>query len=66
MTAIGTGRDHGLAVLGDGTVRSWGGNAFGQLGDDTTNRTTPVAVSGLTEVSAVTAGRACSTALVGA
>jgi alpha-tubulin suppressor-like RCC1 family protein len=42
VTAIGTGRDHGLAVLGDGTVRSWGGNAFGQLGDGTTtNRTTP-------------------------
>jgi alpha-tubulin suppressor-like RCC1 family protein len=49
VTAIGCGRDHGLAVLGDGTVRSWGANAFGQLGDGTTtNRTAPVTVSGLT------------------
>ena len=31
--SIGSGRDHGVAVLGDGTVRTWGYNATGQLGD---------------------------------
>lgn len=48
-----------------GTPWTWGGNAFGELGDGTTaNRTTPVAVGGLAGVSAVTAGRAYTAALV--
>ncbi|REE99718.1 alpha-tubulin suppressor-like RCC1 family protein [Thermomonospora umbrina] len=42
---------HALAVLADGTVRAWGRNSSGQLGDGTTtNRTTPVTVTGLTGV----------------
>jgi alpha-tubulin suppressor-like RCC1 family protein len=61
---VAGGRDHGLAGLADGTVRAWGANTYGQLGDGTTTRrTTPVPVPGLTGVETVTAGRAYSAAL---
>ncbi len=47
--SIGSGRDHGVAVLADGTVRTWGYNVNGQLGDGTTtSRTSAVAVPGVT------------------
>jgi Regulator of chromosome condensation (RCC1) repeat len=43
----------------------WGYNAFGELGDGTlTSRTAPVQAAGLAGVSAVTAGRAYTAALV--
>src|SRR5580704_3915382 len=42
VVAIARGSYHNLALLGDGTVRAWGFNAWGQLGDGTTmNRATP-------------------------
>ena len=45
-TAIGTGRNHTCAILDDNSVKCWGDNDFGQLGDASTeNRTSPVAVS---------------------
>ena len=46
------------ALLGDGTVRSWGGNAFGQLGAGERSKPSvePLLVSGLTGVSAIAAG----------
>ncbi|SMB86383.1 RCC1 domain-containing protein [Deinococcus hopiensis] len=56
-TAIAGGLSHSLAVKADGTVRAWGGNGFGQLGDGTTTvRSTPVLVSGLTDVVGVASG----------
>jgi alpha-tubulin suppressor-like RCC1 family protein len=65
VAAIGAGRDHGLAVLDDGTVRAWGYNEAGQLGDGTTvTRTTPVAVSGVGDAQVVAGGRDYSIALV--
>jgi alpha-tubulin suppressor-like RCC1 family protein len=64
VTAISAGNFHSLALLGDGTVRAWGWNAFGQLGDGTTDdRPSPVTVSGLTDITAVAAGDRFSLAL---
>src|SRR5262245_11841162 len=57
VTHIATGVSHTCARLADGTVRCWGFNAVGQLGDGTTtDRQTPVAVTGLTAVAELAAG----------
>ena len=48
---------HTCAVKADGSVRCWGANGNGQLGDVTfTNRTTPVPVPGIKDATAVAAG----------
>ena len=48
---------HSLAVLRDGTVRAWGWNGTGTLGDGTlVDRPSPVAVRGLTHVRSAAAG----------
>ncbi len=65
VIAMATFDRHGLAVLDDGTVRAWGDNDVGQLGDGTTDfRLTPVPVVGLTNVIAVAAGLVHSLALL--
>lgn len=58
VTAIGVGAYHGCAVKDDGTVDCWGYNKDGQAGDGTTsaNRTSPVAVVGLTGAKSVAGG----------
>jgi hypothetical protein len=49
VTAAAAGWQHTLLALADGTVAAVGGNSAGQLGDGTTTqRESPVAVSGLT------------------
>src|SRR6185503_7764912 len=49
--------NHTLALLNDGTVKGWGYNASGQLGDGTTvTRLSPVVVSGLTQVVSISTG----------
>jgi hypothetical protein len=68
VTAVAAGSHHDLALLKNGTVMSWGENAAGELGDGTSTgpetcgslkeacSRTPVAVSGLGEVTSIAAG----------
>jgi alpha-tubulin suppressor-like RCC1 family protein len=57
VTAIATGNGHSLALLKDGTVRAWGENTSGQLGDGSTiNRDRPVPVRGVTNAVGIAAG----------
>jgi hypothetical protein len=47
-TSIAAGNSHGLALLSDGTMVSWGDNSYAQLGDGTTfMRLSPVPVVGI-------------------
>lgn len=66
VTAVDAGNSDSLALAGDGTVWSWGYNAFGQLGDGTTtDRLSPVHLTGLSGISAVSAGYLHSLAVDG-
>lgn len=54
---LGGGNRFTCAALDDGTVRCWGDNSVGQLGDgSTTTRTRPVVVAGLANVAQVSGG----------
>src|SRR5439155_17320922 len=49
--ALAAGYNHACVLLADSTMRCWGDNAYGQIGDPTTTGTAvPVAVTGLTGV----------------
>jgi len=72
VVAVSAGYDDSLALLRNGTVMTWGRNQYGQLGDGTSDgpeqcslaspneptpcSTLPVAVSGLSEAVAISAG----------
>jgi len=57
VTAISAGSSHTCAVSKDNTVKCWGYNLHGQLGDgSTTNRATATPVANLPAVSAIAAG----------
>jgi len=61
---------HGMALRGDGTVWTWGSNAYGQLGNGTSERAegignpVPVQVPGLSGVVAISAGGADDAAIL--
>jgi len=65
VVQVAAGRTHNLALRSDGTVTAWGLNDHGALGDGTTtDRSTPVQVSGLAGVmTQVVAGEEFSLAL---
>jgi hypothetical protein len=64
VVGIAAGGSHALAILNDGTVRAWGDNSSGQLGDNsTTRRTSPVAVANLNGVRTVAGGSSHSLAV---
>ena len=64
VTAVATEGEHSLALLGNGTVKAWGSNQFGQLGNGTGGfesetheyQFLPKTVTGLTEGIAISAG----------
>jgi hypothetical protein len=71
VVTVAAGEQFSLALLEDGTVRSWGNNLHGKLGDGTmTTRNTPVPVKGvgavgmLGDVISVRAGEDHSLALL--
>jgi alpha-tubulin suppressor-like RCC1 family protein len=65
VAAISAGTMHSLALLKDGTVRAWGQNRFGQVGDGTVaNRDTPTPVSGVRNAVAIAATGYFSVALL--
>jgi alpha-tubulin suppressor-like RCC1 family protein len=56
VVAVAAGDSHSLALKSDGTVWAWGSRGYGQLGDGENSihpRTTPVQVSGLGGVVAI-------------
>lgn len=62
---LSAGNIHTCQVNDDGTVRCWGHNGAGQLGDGTTTtRLTPVAVTGLANAIGVASGGGHSCALL--
>jgi alpha-tubulin suppressor-like RCC1 family protein len=69
VTALAGGEEHSLALLSEGTVRAWGSNESGQLGDGNSGEAQPssalpVSVVGLGGVTAIAAGARHSLALV--
>ncbi len=72
VKAIAAANEHALALMRDGTVRAWGNNQSGQLGDGKggfepatgQNQRVPKTVEGLTHVAAIAAGGPSNYALL--
>ncbi len=64
-TAVAAGGEFSMALLSDGTVRTWGKNEQGELGNGTTTLSNePVTVKELSGVTAIAAGDSFSLALL--
>lgn len=65
LVGIATGTGHSCGVLAGGSVRCWGWNLYGQVGNGQNGdfRTAPVEVPGLANVRALTAGNEHTCAL---
>jgi alpha-tubulin suppressor-like RCC1 family protein len=72
VKALAAANQHALALMSDGTVRAWGDNQEGQLGDGKggfesvtgQNERVPRTVEGLSHVAAITAGGASNFVLL--
>jgi alpha-tubulin suppressor-like RCC1 family protein len=65
VVAVAGGSQHSLALLKDGTIRAWGTNRHGQVGDGTTiTRKTPVPVVGVRNAVAIAANSVISAAVL--
>lgn len=65
VTAVATGNDHSCSLVSDGTVKCWGKNNFGQLGDGaTTDRWLPTTVTKVSGAIAVATGMYHTCALI--
>ena len=54
IVAVATGEYHALALCSDGTIAAWGNNSYGQLGNNSTSKSSvPVAVSAVGGISAL-------------
>ena len=61
---VAAGAVHSVVLRSDGTVWTFGGNSYGQLGDGTTfGHSTPASVAGLSGVTAIAAGGSLTLAL---
>jgi alpha-tubulin suppressor-like RCC1 family protein len=57
VIAIGAGASFSVALKDDGTVWTWGGNFYGELGDGTnTDRASAAQISGLSDVTKIAVG----------
>jgi alpha-tubulin suppressor-like RCC1 family protein len=58
VSAVSAGGEHGMALLGSGTVMTWGEDKFGELGNGSIGEPSdvPVAVGALGEVAGISAG----------
>ena len=64
-TQIAKGDDFGCALLSSGSIKCWGLNSSGQLGDgSTTSRNSPATVSGISNATAISARTANACALI--
>jgi len=64
-TAVACGNYHNVVLLADGTVRTFGNNITGQIGDNTTvNKLTPVQVFGISSSAVAVAGGRRHTAIL--
>ena len=66
VTALATGHSHNCALLSDQTAKCWGSNSFGQLGNGTVLPIAfePIAVTGLSAITSLSAGVQESCAII--